>query len=67
MELIIQLDEHSTLPLHRQLYQELRHAILAGRVVPGQRVPSTRATSRTLYPCSAAERGTFCSGSPSLR
>jgi GntR family transcriptional regulator/MocR family aminotransferase len=48
MDLIIQLDEHSRQPLHRQLYLEVRGAILAGRVVPGQRIPSTRALAQRL-------------------
>jgi GntR family transcriptional regulator/MocR family aminotransferase len=29
-------------PLHRQLYEQLRQAILEGRLVPGTRLPSTR-------------------------
>jgi GntR family transcriptional regulator/MocR family aminotransferase len=29
-------------PVYRQLYRALRHAILAGRVAPGSRLPSTR-------------------------
>ena len=36
------LDRASTVPLHRQLYDELREAILTGRVRPGTRLPSTR-------------------------
>jgi GntR family transcriptional regulator / MocR family aminotransferase len=48
MELTLQLDPNATIPLHRQVYDELRRAILTGRLVPGQRVPSTRSLSRTL-------------------
>jgi len=35
-------------PLHRQLYDQLREAILAGRLVPGARLPSTRALATDL-------------------
>jgi GntR family transcriptional regulator / MocR family aminotransferase len=48
MDLIIQLDETSGQSLHRQIYRELRGAILAGRVAPGQRIPSTRALAQHL-------------------
>jgi GntR family transcriptional regulator/MocR family aminotransferase len=48
MDIAISLDSKGGLPLHRQLYEELRRAILAGRLAPGQRVPSTRALSRAL-------------------
>jgi GntR family transcriptional regulator / MocR family aminotransferase len=34
--------------LHRQLYDELRGAILAGRLKPGERVPSSRALAHSL-------------------
>lgn len=48
MDLILELDEHSEQPLHRQVYAGLRAAILAGRVAPGQRLPSTRALAERL-------------------
>lgn len=48
MDLIIQLSEESPQPLHRQLYSGIREAILAGRLAPGQRVPSTRALAQQL-------------------
>jgi GntR family transcriptional regulator / MocR family aminotransferase len=35
-------------PLHRQLYRALRAAILAGRLMPGERLPSTRALGREV-------------------
>ena len=35
-------------PLHRQLYDQLREAILAGRLAPGVRLPSTRALASEL-------------------
>lgn len=34
------------MPLHRWLYDELRRAILEGRLKPGMRLPSTRSLSR---------------------
>jgi len=48
MDLAITLDQRSATPLHKQLYDELRQAILAGRLKPGERVPSTRTLSQSL-------------------
>jgi GntR family transcriptional regulator/MocR family aminotransferase len=48
MSLVITLDRHSSLPLHQQLYEELRRAILTGRLPPGQKVPSTRVLADSL-------------------
>jgi GntR family transcriptional regulator/MocR family aminotransferase len=48
MELAVTLDHKSASPLHRQLYDELRRAILARRLKPGERVPSTRALASSL-------------------
>lgn len=48
MELTLRLDYGSQAPLHQQVYTELRAAILSGRLLPGQRVPSTRSLSRSL-------------------
>src|SRR5271170_7248828 len=48
MDFPITLDSQSNLPLHRQLYEEIRRAILSGRLKPGQRVPSTRGLSEML-------------------
>lgn len=48
MELAITLDNRSSEPLHRQLYEELRRAILSCRLKPGERVPSTRALAHSL-------------------
>lgn len=48
MDFLIVLDSQSNVPLHRQLYEEIRRAILSGRLLPGQRVPSTRSLSETL-------------------
>lgn len=46
MDLALRLDE--TQPLHRQLRDGLREAILAGRLSPGQKMPSTRTLARAL-------------------
>ena len=35
-------------PLHRQLYDQLREAILTGRLAPGARLPSTRSLASEL-------------------
>ena len=48
MELPIELDAGSSVPLHRQLYDGLRAAIVEGRVSPGTRLPSTRALAEDL-------------------
>ena len=44
----IQLDASSALPLHRQLYNQLRDAIREGHLKPGMRLPSTRALAQEL-------------------
>jgi GntR family transcriptional regulator / MocR family aminotransferase len=48
MEFPIQLDNHSPIPLHQQLYDALRQAILSGRLLPRQRIPSSRSLSQSL-------------------
>ncbi|MGI5838024.1 MAG: PLP-dependent aminotransferase family protein, partial [Chloroflexota bacterium] len=48
MELAITLDESKPEPLYRQLYEGLRLAILSGRILPGQKLPSSRALARRL-------------------
>jgi GntR family transcriptional regulator/MocR family aminotransferase len=48
MEMAINLDKNRQLPLHQQLYQELRHSILNGRLNAGQRIPSTRTLAKSL-------------------
>jgi GntR family transcriptional regulator/MocR family aminotransferase len=42
------IDRASRTPLHRQIYEWLRRAILDGLLRPGQRVPSTRALALDL-------------------
>src|SRR5262249_32233451 len=44
----LQLDPRSKTPLHRQLYAELRTALLTGRLKGGTRLPSTRALANDL-------------------
>ena len=44
----IALDRSSCTPLYRQLYDQLREAILSGLLVPGSRLPSTRELANEL-------------------
>ncbi|HEV2356116.1 MAG TPA: PLP-dependent aminotransferase family protein [bacterium] len=44
----LQLHRDSATPLHRQLYDGLRQAILAGQLVSGARLPSTRSLADIL-------------------
>src|SRR6202030_4615835 len=39
---MVAIDRTSSIPLHRQIYDGFRSAILEGRLRPGQRIPSTR-------------------------
>ena len=48
MDLAVTLDHQSNSPLHQQLYDELRRAILQGRLLPRQRLPSTRSLAKLL-------------------
>jgi len=48
MDLAIALSHEAATPLHRQLYEELRRAILNGRLSPGQKLPSTRSLAKSL-------------------
>jgi GntR family transcriptional regulator/MocR family aminotransferase len=48
MDVAIVLDHQSETPLHQQLYDELRQAILTGRVLPRQKLPSTRWLAQSL-------------------
>jgi GntR family transcriptional regulator/MocR family aminotransferase len=45
---LVPLDPEAELPLHRQLYEGVREAILNGRLPPGGRIPSTRVLAREL-------------------
>lgn len=44
----IVLNRALSMPLHRQLYDRLRHAILSGQLQPGQHLPSTRVLASEL-------------------
>jgi GntR family transcriptional regulator/MocR family aminotransferase len=44
----VPLDRAAGIPLHRQIYDGLRRAILTGMLRPGQRVPSTRSLAAEL-------------------
>lgn len=46
--LLLELDRDRGVPLHRQLYDQLREAILEGRLKAGSRIPATRAMAREL-------------------
>ena len=48
MDIALNLDRQSDQPLHQQLYEELRQAILTQRLLPNQRLPSTRALAKSL-------------------
>lgn len=39
---------HGEAPLHRQIYDQLRQGILAGRLGPGQRLPASRTLAKSL-------------------
>jgi GntR family transcriptional regulator/MocR family aminotransferase len=59
MELPIHLDPASGLPLHRQVSDALRRAIVDGRLPRGSRVPSTRALAEALGVSRATLTSTF--------
>jgi GntR family transcriptional regulator/MocR family aminotransferase len=44
----IMLDEKSGLPLYRQIYEAIRHAILSGKVHPMTTLPATRLLAKQL-------------------
>ena len=48
MDIALRFDNHRERSLRRQLYEELRGAILGGRLSAGCRVPSTRALAESL-------------------
>ncbi|MEJ1929926.1 PLP-dependent aminotransferase family protein [Nostoc sp. NIES-2111] len=48
MDFAISINPNAPSPLHRQVYEELRQAILAGRLRPGERLPSTRSLAQLL-------------------
>ena len=46
--LTLAVDRSSAVPLHRQIYEGIRRAILDGLLRPGHRVPSTRSLAVEL-------------------
>jgi GntR family transcriptional regulator/MocR family aminotransferase len=48
MDLPLSLNPQSPVSLYRQLYEALRQAILTGRLLPRQRIPSTRSLAQSL-------------------
>jgi GntR family transcriptional regulator/MocR family aminotransferase len=48
MNLLINLDSSSTVPLQRQLYDTFRRMILSGELSRGQKIPSTRELAKSL-------------------
>ena len=48
MDILIHVDQSSGVALHRQIYDSIRGAILAGRLRSGEKLPSTRALSKSL-------------------
>jgi GntR family transcriptional regulator/MocR family aminotransferase len=48
MELAISLDNRASTPLHKQLYEKIRQAILDGYLSTGQKLPSSRMLSESL-------------------
>lgn len=48
MDLAFSFRSDTPLPLHRQLYEQIRAAILAGHLRPQQRLPSSRALAQSL-------------------
>jgi len=46
---VIAVDRRSHRPLHRQIYEGYRDAIVTGRLRPGQRLPSTRTLAAELH------------------
>ncbi len=45
---LLPIDRSSAIPIHRQIYEGVRRAILGGRVRAGQRIPSSRALAVEL-------------------
>src|SRR6266700_4748196 len=45
---VLNIDPTSSVPLYRQLYSSLRHAILSGLLGPGTQLPSTRSLASEL-------------------
>ena len=48
MDLAIHLDRASTIPLYRQLIEEIRQGVLSGKLKPNQKLPSSRSLAQSL-------------------
>ncbi len=48
MELTLHIQNHIDIPLHRQLYEQIRTAILTGRLRSHQRLPASRQLAQSL-------------------
>lgn len=48
MDFPININTISNVPLHRQIYEEVRRGILSGRLARGKRVPSTREMAKQV-------------------
>lgn len=48
MDLVISFDRTSVIPLYQQLAEELRRAVLQGRLQPTQKLPPSRVLAKTL-------------------
>ena len=48
LDFLIHVDQSSGVALHRQIYDSIRGAILSGRLRSGEKLPSTRALSKSL-------------------
>lgn len=48
MNLAFVINKHSELPVHRQLYEQLRQMILSGEVAAGEQLPTSRVLARRL-------------------
>jgi GntR family transcriptional regulator/MocR family aminotransferase len=48
VDLLVAVDPAAEAPLHRQVYEGIRSAILTGRLRPGDRLPATRALAGQL-------------------
>jgi GntR family transcriptional regulator / MocR family aminotransferase len=48
IDLAISLERTSTIPLHQQLTEKIRLAILEGRLKPNQKLPSSRSLAKSL-------------------
>jgi DNA-binding transcriptional MocR family regulator len=65
------LDQHTMIPLYRQLYERLRGSILSGQLQAGTRLPSTRVlaselgVSRTTTALAYEQLRLACTSSPS--